>query len=161
MKARSYHRLVIWLLVMILSTACTPQATNASGDLEATAVAQALTVLLTQTAGAYSPTPIAPTETATLSATLTPVVQATNTPVHGYPLVLAFAGCWFGPGSAFTLESNISAGKRVEVLGVGSVPGWYIIRNPYFHSPCWMAASNLQFDPGVDTSKYPVMTPGR
>ena len=50
-------------------------------------------------------------------------------------------------------------GKKVEVLGVGSTPGWYIIRNPYFHKPCWVQAANLKNVP-ADTTALPVMTPG-
>jgi hypothetical protein len=73
---------------------------------------------------------------------------------------LNFAGCWFGPGPTFTLESNIAKGKAVELLGIGSVAGWYIIRNPYFHRPCWIQAIDLKIFPGTDPSTYPVMTPG-
>jgi hypothetical protein len=150
----------VGLAVILLSAACAPQATETPVDAEATAVAQALSVLLTQTAGAASPTPPPATGTVTPSETPTPLSLPTGTPAHGFPITLNFAGCWFGPGPSFTLESNISKGKRVEVLGLGSVPGWYVIRNPYFHRPCWMEATNLHFDPGANTSNFPVMTPG-
>jgi hypothetical protein len=75
-------------------------------------------------------------------------------------VVITNAPCWFGPGSAYPLESYISETKIVEVLGVGSVEGWYIIHNPYFNQPCWIAASDVQIDPAMDSSIFPVMTPG-
>jgi hypothetical protein len=148
----------IGLIAVMVSTACSPQTAGTPVDTEATAVAQALALLLTQTAGAASQTPLPATATVPPSPTAT--APATPTPAHGYPITLNFAGCWFGPGPTYTLESNISKGRRVEVLGLGSVPGWYIIRNPYFHKPCWMQAANLQFDPGANSSIFPVMTPG-
>jgi hypothetical protein len=58
------------------------------------------------------------------------------------------------------LDSNIIKGKRVEFLGVGNVAGWYIIRNPYFHQPCWIEAVDLKILPGTDITTFPVMTPG-
>ncbi len=49
--------------------------------------------------------------------------------------------------------------KNVEMVGVGSVPGWYVIINPYFRSRCWIAAENLILDPSFDVSAYPTITP--
>ncbi len=145
--------------VLLLAAACAPRpATPSASDL-ATSVAAAAYNLLTQTAAAASPTP-SPTGTATPLPTGTATSNATGTPAHPNPLVLTFAACYFGPGPTYTLESNISKGKRVELLGVGSQPGWYIIRNPYFHRPCWIAATDIQIDPGVNTAALPVMTPG-
>ena len=57
------------------------------------------------------------------------------------------------------LESNIEAGEQVQVVGVGSVPGWYIIINPYFQQRCWIQATNLTIDPNMDLSQFPIMTP--
>jgi hypothetical protein len=152
--------IAIGLIAVIFSSACSPQAAGTQVDAEATAVAQALSLLLTQTAGAASPMPRPLAATLSPTPTITPIPEATPTPAHGYPITLNFAGCWFGPGPTYVSESNISKGIRVEVLGIGNVPGWYIIRNPYFHRPCWMQAANLKFDPGANSSNFPVMTPG-
>jgi hypothetical protein len=147
------------LLILGIATACAPRAaTPSASDLAATVAAGALRIVQ-QTAAAASPTP-SPTETATPLPPATPTPNFTSTPPHSNPLVTSFAGCYFGPGATYTLESNISQGKRVELLGVGSQAGWYIIRNPYVLRPCWIAASNLSIDPGVNTAALPVMTPG-
>ncbi len=115
--------------------------------------------LLAQTAAAASPTPN-PTSTPSPVPTETPTPNATVTPEHPNPLVVNFTGCFFGPGPTYILESNIAKGKRVELVGAGSQAGWYVIRNPYFHRPCWVAAADLKFDPGVNLDALPVMTPG-
>jgi hypothetical protein len=146
------------LATTLLAACAPPQPAVPTVDQLATAVAQAAYDLLTQTAAAASPTP-PPTYTLTPSPTDPPTPTSTAGPVK-MPVILEFTGCWYGPGSAYTLESNISKGKRVELLGIGSVPGWYIIRNPYFHKPCWVQAAVLKIDPATDLSQYPAMTPG-
>ncbi len=153
------QRTFVAILALGIASACAPRpATPSASDLATTVAAGALRIMQ-QTAAAASPTP-SPTETATPLPPATPTPNFTSTPAHGNPLVTAFAGCWFGPGPTYTLESNILPDKRVELLGVGSQAGWYIIRNPYFHRPCWIAASNLSIDPGINTAALPVMTPG-
>ncbi len=131
-------------------------ATPASDEMS-TAVAALAITFLTRTAAAASPTP---TITLTPPPTETPTPDVTATPEHTQPIVVNFASCFYGPGPTYTLESNIKQGKRVELLGVGSQAGWYIIRNPYFHKPCWIAATDLKIDAGVNTAILPVMTPG-
>ena len=59
-----------------------------------------------------------------------------------------------------SLDSNITKGKAVDLLGIGDSPGWYVIRNPYFHRPCWILESDLKIFPGTDLTALPVMTPG-
>jgi hypothetical protein len=151
---------VIGLAFILFGTACLPQATTPQVDTMATAVAQAAIVLLTQTAAASSPTPPPPTVTLTPSPTETETATPTSSGPPRLPQTVNFAGCYFGPGPSYTLESNISKGKGVQLLGVGSVPGWYIIRNPYFHRPCWISEADLKIFPGTDPSTLPVMTPG-
>jgi hypothetical protein len=153
-----FMRLMVIPAAAVLLTSCASQATPLPADVMATAVAQAAYDLMTQTAAAASPTP-PPTATFTPVPTDTPTLTPTIGPVRR-PQIIRFTGCWFGPGPTYVLESNISANKRVDLLGVGSEPGWYIIRNPYFHKPCWVKAEDLQIDPGTDLSQYPVMTPG-
>ncbi len=147
------------LVVLVAATACAPRAAAPSASDLATAVAANAVTIMQQTLAAASPTP-SPTETATPLPPASPTPNYTSTPAHVNPLVVNFAGCYFGPGPTYTLESNISQGKRVQLLGVGSQAGWYIIRNPYFHRPCWIAAKDLSIDPGVNTAALPVMTPG-
>jgi len=150
----------IGLVATLIGAACAPEPTPPPVDLMATAVVEAAHTLLTQTAAAASPTPPPPTVTPTPSPTETPTAEPTSSEPIKLPIIIAFCGCWYGPGPAYTLESNISEGKRVELLGIGSVPGWYVIRNPYFHKPCWVEAANLSINSRIDMSVYPVMTPG-
>lgn len=159
MKPGFLRLMVIGVALILIGVTCMPQTTPPSVDIMATVVARAASDLLTQTAASFSPTPPPPTNTPipspTDTATITPTKGALN------PTVLRnFAGCWFGPGPAYVLESNIKNATKVEILGIGSVPGWYIIVNPYFHKPCWIEASQLEIDPARDLSQLPVMTPG-
>ncbi len=148
------------LALISIVTACAPKATPPTVDPNtmSTAIARAAQTILTETAAASSPTPtvtVTPTLTPTEAAPVSPTANATPKP----PTIGNFTGCWYGPGQTYTLESNISKGARVQVLGIGSVPGWYVIRNPYFHKPCWVPASQLENLPANATT-LPVMTPG-
>lgn len=146
-------------------SACAPQApATPTVDIIGTTAAQLAAQMLTQTAAAIPPTPLPPTETPTPLPTETPSAP-TEKPVLDPPSVITFAGCWAGPGDTYTLISNIDPSIRksgrqvVTLLGVASIPGWYIIRNPYFNNPCWIQAENLQLDPRMNLADYPVMTP--
>jgi hypothetical protein len=150
MNFRFPRLIIIGFVTIILSAACAPKPTPPPVDNLATNVASGVSSVLTLTAGA--PTPL-PSSTPLPPATITPA----STPQP--PTVRHHAACWFGPGSAYNLESNITKGESVQILGVGSLPGWYIIRNPYFQQPCWIQAADLNIDPGMDLSQYPVMTP--
>lgn len=157
MNQRFMCLFMIQIPITLLLASCAPNATTPQVDMMATAVAKAASDLLTQTAAASSPTPTV-TDTPVPSPTGTATITPTSGPLKP-PKIVRFTACWFGPGPQYVLESNISAGKKVELLGVGSVPGWYIIRNPYFHKPCWVQAADLQIDPASDLSQYPIMTP--
>lgn len=165
MKFDVFRNTLIVLLFATAMTACAPKApATPTVDIVGTTAAQLAAQMLTQTAGAVTPTPLPPTETPTPAFTDTPAVP-TEKPVIESPNVTVFAGCYAGPGDNYTLVSNIDpsirkAGRQVvTVLGVGSVPGWYIIRNPYFNNPCWIKAENINIDPNMDLTQFPVMTP--
>jgi hypothetical protein len=155
-------RLFLIAALGTLAAACAPRAATPSADVMATTVAQAAFDLMTQTAAAASPTPPPPTETVTP----TPTVAPTETPTSAEPprrpqTVADGVECWLGgPGAPNTLETHINHGKAVDLLGIGNTPGWYVIRDPYFHRPCWILATDLKFFQEPDPSKYPVMTPG-
>ncbi len=149
------------LMLVLILVACAPKApaqATVDPNVMSTAIAQAAASILTETAAAYSPTPAetdTPTPSPTPEESPTPAVVGTPKP----PTIGNFTGCWYGPGPTYTLESNITKGKHVQVLGVGSVAGWFIIVNPYFHKPCWVQAADLENAP-TDLSTLPVMTPG-
>ncbi len=165
MKTIILHGIIC--VVAISFTACAPQATAApTVDVAATMAIEIASMMQTQTAGAATQTPLPPTETATPIYTETSSVSPTETSEPKPPAVVVFASCFTGPGENFTLISNIdpsirqSGRQRVELLGMGSEPGWIIIRNPYFNNPCWIKLEYLEIDPGYDLTQLPVMTPG-
>lgn len=164
MRPVIFHRTTTALLVSMILAACAPQAASPTPDVIGTTAAQLAAVMMTQTAGAVTPTPPPPAETATPAITDTPAVP-TDKPALKPPSVITFAGCWAGPGESYPLISNIDPSIRkggrqvVTILGIGSEPGWYIIQNPYFNNPCWIRAENMEIDPLMDLSQFPVMTP--
>lgn len=151
---------VMGLLGGLALNGCLPKATP-SPDTMATAVAEAAFRLLTQTAAASSPTPRPPTPTMTPSYTDTPTAEPTSTVQFRYPMTVNFASCGLGgPEPQFAHETSVKKGKGVELLGIGSIDGYLVIRDPYFHRPCWMKVTDLKIFDGTDMSQYPVMTPG-
>lgn len=158
MKLRT-SSLVVWVtLLVVIMSSCTPQqATPPPVDSAATMAIQLMQEMLTQTALAASPTPLP--ATATLIPTETPTPEPTEKKPLKRTVIKVFTGCYYGPGAEYTLDSNISEGKKVDIVGIGSVPGWYVIVNPYFHKQCWVNANDLEIDPARDLSTLPMMTP--
>lgn len=157
-------KLTLVFLLGLVIAACAPQApATPTIDVVGTVAAQMASEMLTQTAGAVTPTPIPPTETPTLAVTDTPSAP-TEKPQVNPPRLIAQTGCWTGPGDTYTLISNIELNqqgrKNVIILGMGSEPGWVVIRNPYFNNPCWVKLESMEIDPNMDLSGYPLMTPG-
>lgn len=163
MKFDLLRKVTITLLTVTILAACAPQATTPTVDVVGTAAAQLAASMLTQTAGAVTATPLPPTETPTPAVTDTPAVP-TEKPQITPPRLIAQTGCWTGPGDSYTLISNIELNQRgrknVVILGMGSEPGWVVIRNPYFNNPCWVKLESMEIDPNMDLTEFPVMTPG-
>jgi hypothetical protein len=157
--------IMICLTVILAGTACVPQATATPVDVIGTTAAELAVVMLTQTAGAVTATPIPPTVTLTLAPTETPI-PPTEEVKRQPPVVITFVPCYTGPDESYTFISNIDpsirkSGKQVvEILGAGSEPGWVVIRNPYFNNPCWVREENMEIGSHIILSDYPVMTPG-
>lgn len=151
---------LLFAALALLASACSNGPATPTVDVVGTSVAGTASVMLAQTAAAASPTPLPPTETPV--PTPTEVLPTETATPSGPPMAVANkkAACWFGPGSSYPLESNISNTKKLELLGVGSVNGWYIVKNPYFYQPCWISADDVDIDPSVDISSLPVITPG-
>ncbi len=160
MKLDLWRGILIGLAIALITPACTPKTTPPAVDVIGTTAAELAIVMLTQTAGAHSPTPPPPTITPTLSFTETPTAEPTRSEPPKRPVVTEFTGCWTGPGDTYTLISNIDPKKYVEIIGFGNVDGWYVIRNPYFRNPCWIQMAHVRVDPNMDLSVFPVMTPG-
>ena len=154
MNLRFLRLAVVGSVAILIGTACASKATPPVDDM-ATNIAQGVFVALTRTAEAPTVTPSAtPTQTP-----LPPTATPTKGPIRP-PVVVGFANCWlFGPGYSYSLDSHIKSGKQVKLIGVGSVPGWYIIINPYYSTACWIQAASLNIDPNMDLSQIPMMTP--
>jgi len=144
------------LSMLLFLAACAPEATPPPVDTVGTVAAQLASVMLTQTVAAYSPTPHPATSTpmVTETPTLEPTPEATKRPE-----VIGYSPCYAGPGPSYPLISNISDTKKVELIGIGSVSGWYVIKNPYFNSPCWIEAEDLKIFSDIDLSVYPTVMP--
>lgn len=164
-KKTFFEYMVTCMGAAIFTAACAPQTAAApTMDIIGTTAAQLASQMLTQTAGAATPTPLPPTETATPQFTNTPEAP-TDKPVIGRPMVITFTGCWTGPGESYRFISNIDPSIRnngkqpVTILGIGSEPGWYVIQNPYFNNPCWVRAETMEIDPNMDMNQFRMMTP--
>lgn len=155
-------RIVFLVLSTILAlTACAPQGNvdvTPTVDSIGTIAAELASVMLTQTASAYTPTPPPPTSTPLPVFTDTPTLEPTPA-VTGIPVVSGDAPCFKGPGENYELVSNITDTKEVEFIGSAHVPGWYVIRNPYYGSLCWIKAENLNLSADFDVSAYPTVVP--
>lgn len=162
MKVKFHRFAILALITSLLAAGCgAPAEAVPTVDAIGTLSADLASVMLTQTAMAYSPTPPAPTATPIPLETATPTAEpASAEPVAtSMPEVIGFSPCYTGPGETYALTSNISDTKKVELIGVGSVPGWYVIENPYFWSPCWIRAEHLKIESDVDLSAFPVISP--
>jgi hypothetical protein len=105
------------------------------------------------------------TPTATISSTLTstPTPPATETlaPIATpqNPLVLRDTLCWVGPGNKYDVVSALKVGTRIELLGRGTIDGWWVISNPIYKDACWVQAVDVQIEPGFDTSALKLIAP--
>jgi hypothetical protein len=113
-----------------------------------------------------SATPGLPTETP--SPTLAPVLDTptatlaptdTSVPTLSNPVVVQTTLCFGGPGKVYGVISGIQAGTSLELLGKSALLDWWIVLNPTYNVPCWIAARDLQIDPGFDTAGLEVATP--
>lgn len=154
MKFRSL--LISILAAMALLAACAPATpTVPAVDVIGTRSMELAALMMTQTVAAYSPTPV---PTFTPEPTATSTIEPTPAEVADPKIINGPATCYLKQnavaGDAFT--SNISDGKIVELLAVGVTPGWYKIMDPYFNTPCWMPQANIEIDPNMDLSVFPV-----
>ena len=103
----------------------------------------------------YPMLPIAAGPIATLAITDTPAPTAT--PQN--PLVLRDTLCWIGPGSQYDVVSALQANTRIELIGRGTVTGWWVITNPIYKDACWVQAADVQIEPGFDISHLKIINP--
>jgi hypothetical protein len=145
----------VLLLGAILACNLPSTAPTATLDLPATWVAATLTALGPGASAPNLATAVPDTATPLPTNTLPP--SATSTPAK--PVVIRDSLCSEGPGSVYVVVSSIKTGTQVELIGRGSVIGWYIIDNPIYHDPCWIPEASLQIDPSFNVSALKIFVP--
>ncbi len=149
-------------LTGLLVNACLPPSYAATPtptvDIIGTTAAQLASMMLTQTAAAHTSTPLPATNTPIPFFTDTPTLEPTPA-VTSIPIIAGATACYAGPGSSYSLVSNLLDTEEVVVMGIGSVPGWYVIENPYYGSLCWVSAQNLTLGPDFDPASLPTINP--
>lgn len=160
MNLRSFFLIAIGLAATLIVSACAPTTPPPpTADIVSTIVRQIIVDSLTLTAAVPTVTPtLLPVLTLTPSPAVSPA--PTQTPTFESPTVTASTSCWSLPEGKRMLISYVKASQKVELFAVGSIPGWYVIRSPYFNRLCWIEAIYLKLDPRLDTSKYRIMKPG-
>ena len=64
--------------------------------------------------------------------------------------------CYFGPGADYGTVSSLAEGIEVEIVGVGSADGWWIILNPNFDDvTCWIEEDNVELPPDFSPDGLP------
>ena len=139
------------LILLLAALACNLPHGSVILNAEATSAAQ------TAAASARAVFPETETPTPVPVPTNTGPASATSTPQN--PLVVKDALCWEGPGQAYLVVSAVKNGERVELLGRGSISGWWVIKNPLYRDPCWLQENALQIDPGYNLSSLRIFTP--
>jgi hypothetical protein len=156
MNKKIYMRFLIGSLLAL--SACAPQGNvTPTVDVVGTMAVELAMQMQTQTAAAASPTPLPVTDTPIPTITFTP--EPTTDPTIDHVIVVITAPCYTGPGDTYQLTSNIEAPEAADLLGIGSVEGWYVIRNPTFGSACWIETQFVELVPGMDITLFPTITP--
>ena len=124
-------------------------------NMSGTIIAATLGYLQTSAASAQTAEVIVYTSTSEFA----PSATASRTQTPKNPLVTIDTLCWAGPGNAYEVVSAVRERSRLVLLGIGTIPGWYIVRNPIYRDPCWIQATALQIDPGFDLSGLPYVSP--
>jgi uncharacterized protein YgiM (DUF1202 family) len=135
--------------------ACNLPTATPTPDAGATKLAATVSSLETSVSASQTAFPAVEPPTPLPANTIPPLATATA----ANPLVIQDALCWVGPGSAYEVVSAVKTGTQVELVGRGSLSGWYIIKNPIYHDPCWIEAANLQIDPSYNLSGLPIINP--
>jgi hypothetical protein len=154
-RANPLRLISVLALLGLALLGCNLPSGTASPDANATDLAGTLTVLQTAAAGTQAAGAVAATSTP--GATASPTAAISATPQS--PLVARDTLCWVGPGNQFEVVSAVHTGAKVELIGQGTISGWYIIRNPIYHDPCWIQASDMQLPPGFNTATLPFFSP--
>lgn len=156
MHTRNLFITIGLFLIVLLSSCNLPGNQEENPEIVASQVAETLTAFVIS-----NPIPVS-TSTPEEVASSTPLATSTEpmpTSTPQNPLVLNTILCWKGPGDPYEVVSALKTGERVELIGEGSIAGWWIVDNPIYHDPCWAQAASIQIEPGYDTASLPLYTP--
>lgn len=151
-------RILVWMGTLTAIAACTLPGYGQSVDSGATMIAATVAALQTGVAASQT-APVTPSPSASAAPTPRPPVTATATVEPKQPVVASLALCWTGPGPAYVVVSSVKPGTAVDILGVGSKTGWFVIQNPTYHNRCWIEAKNLELDPYFNVAGMTVFNP--
>lgn len=168
-KSNPIYLSVIALLV--LSLACVMPGISVAPDqnMPGTAIAQTLSVALTQTFQPVIPITDGGTPTSTFTftpepPTLSPTVTLTPTPVFTFtPLVPLISvsvatNCRVGPGRIYDRVGALLVGELAEVLGRDPTGAYWYIRNPDAGAEfCWLWGEYATLSGNIDA--LPMFTP--
>ncbi len=158
MRPSSRDSIVACVVVGLFAAGCSRSVVSPGSDTAGTMVAA--TIFALQTGAADTQTQLAvqiPTSAATPVPTITLTPSITPTPQN--PVVTTLALCLTGPGKAYNVVSSVKPNTEVQLLGIGSVQGWFVIENPVYHDRCWIEAKNLRLDPGTNVGALQVYNP--
>ncbi len=160
-----------FLLILALG-ACAPFPAsiqiNSGVNADATLLASTISVMQLTLSALQTPPTSPPTAIVTITEIPIPTTPApflilspspTFNPNVSNSTVIQDTLCWLGPGPGYEVSSAILSGTRVTLLGWGSIGGWWVIRNPTYHDPCWMHQEDLQIDYGVNPYSLKVFYP--
>ena len=145
----------VCLILCLLTAGC--NLPSAKSNVNAAATSAAATLDALRTAVAATLTAALPADTPTSAPVIPPPPASTSTPQN--TVVTQLALCWTGPGNAYPVVSSVKVGVNAELIGVGSIAGWYIIKNPTYHDPCWIEGKNLKIDPNYNLSTLRIYNP--
>lgn len=158
MQSRLRYCLAACAVLAVVTTACSLPVTANKPDAAGTMVAATIFALQTDAAATQTQLVVQiPTTAATPVPVTTPTPSVTPTPQN--PVVTALTLCLTGPGKAYNVVSSIKSGTEVQLLGVGSVAGWYVIVNPVYYDRCWIEAAHLRIDPAINVESLQVFNP--
>jgi uncharacterized protein YgiM (DUF1202 family) len=155
MRSHFGYAASICLILCLLVAGCNLPSAKSGVNAVATGAAATLDALRTAVAATLTAAP--PPSTSTLLPAIPAPPTITSTPQN--PVVAQLALCWTGPGNAYPVVSSVKVGTSVELMGVGSIAGWYIIKNPTYHDPCWIEGKNLKIDPNFNLSTLKIYNP--
>ena len=171
---RFLHKRWKWILLLgvlffVFGCKTNSQSTQESNDENIQKVSTATSATLPT----VSPSPVTPTETATmipptLTATATPTLTNTSTDIPPTDTTTAtevpptanlfgYTVCRFGPGTIFPVHTSIREDRTALVRGRLDDDRWYLIEFPENGETCWIFYEIIAIE--KTTAQLPILTP--